>query len=59
MSYGWDFAPELIGVGIWDRVEIFQTGPVLIKEIGIRAENSGEVSLDVAFGFRPGRARPF
>jgi beta-mannosidase len=48
MSYGWDFAPELIGAGIWDRVEIFKTGPVMIHDISIKTKNSGEVSLDVS-----------
>jgi len=48
MSYGWDFAPELIGAGIWDRVEMFKTGPALIEELGIRTKNSGEVWLDLA-----------
>jgi len=45
MSYGWDFAPELIGAGIWDKVELFKTGPALIEDLGIKTKNSGEVSL--------------
>jgi len=47
MSYGWDFAPELIGAGIWDKVEMFKTGPVAIEDVGIHTQNSGAVSLDV------------
>jgi len=47
MSYGWDFAPELIGAGIWDKVELFKTGPVMIEELGIKTRNSGEVSLEM------------
>ena len=47
MSFGWDFAPRLIGAGIWDKVELFKTGPVAIQDLGIRAKNSGEVELEV------------
>jgi len=49
MSYGWDFAPELVGAGIWDKVEIFKTGPVMIRDIGVKTRNSGEVFLEFAF----------
>ena len=47
MSYGWDFAPELIGGGIWDRVELFKTGPAMLKDIGVRTKNTGEVNLEL------------
>jgi len=47
MSYGWDIAVELVNAGIWDQVEMFKTGPVMIEELGIRTQNSGEVSLDI------------
>ena len=49
MSYGWDIAVELIGAGIWDKAEIFKTGPVMIREIGVKTRNSGEVALDIDF----------
>jgi beta-mannosidase len=45
MSYGWDFAPRLKGVGIWDRVLVFESGPVLIRDIAIRPKISGEVEV--------------
>ncbi len=48
MSYGWDFAPELIGAGIWDKVELFKTGPALIEELGIKTRNSGEVGIELS-----------
>ena len=48
MSYGWDIAVELVDAGIWDKVELFKTGPAMIEDIGIRTKNSGEVALDVS-----------
>lgn len=45
MSYGWDFAPRLKGVGIWDQVLLFETGPVLIRDLAIRTQVSGEVEV--------------
>jgi len=48
MSFGWDIAVELINAGIWDKVELFKTGPVMIQDLGIHTKNSGEVSLDFA-----------
>jgi beta-mannosidase len=48
MSFGWDIAVELINAGLWDKVELFKTGPVMIEDIGVHTKNSGEVSLDLA-----------
>ncbi|HOX28043.1 MAG TPA: glycoside hydrolase family 2 TIM barrel-domain containing protein, partial [bacterium] len=31
MSYGWDFAPTILTVGIWDSVSIIKTGDVFIR----------------------------
>ena len=31
MSYGWDFAPRIIPIGVWRPVEILESGPVLLK----------------------------
>ncbi len=47
MSFGWDISVELINAGIWDHVETFKTGPVLISDLGIKAENDGNVSLEL------------
>lgn len=31
MSYGWDFAPRIIPIGVWRPVEIMESGEVLLK----------------------------
>lgn len=31
MSYGWDFAPRIIPIGVWRPVEIIESGDVLLK----------------------------
>jgi len=56
MSYGWDFAPRLKGVGIWDRVMVFESGPVLIRDLAIRPKVSGEVEVGVEL-FSQGAAK--
>ncbi len=38
MSFGWDFAPPIRTMGIWDDVELIITGPVTIGELGIRSQ---------------------
>lgn len=38
MSYGWDFAPRLVHVGIWREVVLGSTGPVRIANLWVRAE---------------------
>lgn len=37
MSFGWDFAPRLPAVGIWDDVELALSGPIFIADIWVRA----------------------
>ena len=39
MSFGWDFAPSIRTMGIWDDVELLVTGPVFIQEL--RAGDQG------------------
>ena len=48
MSFGWDIAVELINAGLWDQVEMFKTGPVMIADLGIHTQNNGDLSLDVS-----------
>ncbi|MGE5138103.1 MAG: glycoside hydrolase family 2 protein, partial [Rudaea sp.] len=37
MSYGWDFSPRLIDIGIWEHVYLEATGPVRIADVWARA----------------------
>ncbi len=37
MSYGWDFAPELRTIGLWDDVELAVTGDVTLFDVQVRA----------------------
>ncbi|MCB9106894.1 MAG: hypothetical protein H6633_22000 [Anaerolineales bacterium] len=37
MSFGWDFAPPIRTMGIWDDVRLVMTGPVAILEAGVTA----------------------
>jgi len=47
MSYGWDFAPRLKGAGIWDKVYVYETGPVSIRDIFIKPHLDGRVDVEV------------
>ena len=49
MSFGWDFAPRLVNAGIWDRVEVFKTGAVMIRELGLIPEINGRVKAEFEF----------
>ncbi len=42
MSFGWDFAPPIRAMGIWDDVELLITGPVVIEEFGVRSQGAGD-----------------
>jgi beta-mannosidase len=37
MSFGWDFAPPIRTMGIWDDVRLVHTGPVFIEEASATA----------------------
>ncbi|MCB9076199.1 MAG: hypothetical protein H6631_01250 [Anaerolineaceae bacterium] len=37
MSFGWDFAPPIRTMGIWDDVRLVTTGPIAILEAGVTA----------------------
>jgi beta-mannosidase len=47
MSYGWDFAPRLKGAGIWDRVYLYETGPVAIRDLFIEPHLDGRIDVAV------------
>ena len=36
MSYGWDFCPRLVHLGIWDRVYLEDSGPVAIRDVFVQ-----------------------
>lgn len=38
MSYGWDFAPRIIPIGVWRPVEIIACGDVLLKNPFLKLE---------------------
>ncbi|MCB0207964.1 MAG: hypothetical protein KDJ52_01465 [Anaerolineae bacterium] len=40
MSFGWDFAPPIRPMGIWDDVYLVITGPVAIIEAGVTARST-------------------
>ncbi len=45
MSFGWDFAPRMLTVGIWDDVECITTGETLIADAQIAVQPDGRGSL--------------
>ncbi len=47
MSFGWDFAPKLPTIGIWDDAEIVVSGPVFISDISVKATLRGSSAADV------------
>lgn len=47
MSFGWDFSPRLKGAGIWDRVYVYETGPIGIKDIFIQPHLDGKLDVSV------------
>ena len=52
-SFGWDFAPQLKGAGIWDDVYLHSTGPVVIDDLWIKPDiSSGAVEANVFFSSR-------
>ncbi len=42
MSFGWDFAPLLRTMGLWDDVALITTGSVFIRDIFVRAHLEDE-----------------
>ncbi|NIN69619.1 MAG: hypothetical protein GTO63_34035 [Anaerolineae bacterium] len=42
MSFGWDFAPRIRTMGIWDEVSLIVTGPVFIKDVFVTASLEGD-----------------
>ncbi|MFH1540096.1 MAG: hypothetical protein ABIH66_14170 [bacterium] len=48
MSYGWDFAPTIRTVGIWDDVSLLRTGNVRISRLSVHPRPAKEgYSLDI------------
>ena len=45
MSYGWDFAPRIITIGIWDIVEIQEDTGGFIDDLHVRAFDNGELHM--------------
>ncbi len=50
MSYGWDFAPELRTIGLWDDVELVVTGEVSLFDVQVKSRlASGRAALTLSF----------
>jgi beta-mannosidase len=48
MGFGWDFAPPLRTMGIWDDVYLVLSGDVFIRDIAVRPRvTASEATLDV------------
>ena len=47
MSFGWDFAPKLPTIGIWDDAEIVVSGPVFVADVYANATLNG-AAADIA-----------
>jgi beta-mannosidase len=58
MGFGWDFAPDLPSLGIWDDVDLIVTGNVVIRDLLARpvfsADPGGPVRLDVTLDLDAG-----
>jgi len=49
MSYGWDFAPELRTIGLWDDVEVVATGQVALLDVQVKSRLApGRAALTVS-----------
>ena len=48
MSYGWDFAPKIITIGIWDTVELIETDGAFIYDLKVRGKPNGELNISFA-----------
>ncbi len=46
MSFGWDFAPPIRTMGIWDDVNLVVTGPVFIAEASVVSQVSGQLPVE-------------
>ncbi len=61
MSFGWDFAPSLRTMGIWDDVYLIASKEIFIEDIAIEqqvAQSSASISAEVQLNsLRGGRAR--
>jgi beta-mannosidase len=54
MGYGWDFAPRLIHLGLWDEVKLVSTGAIGIANVWLRPQlhddqRAALVDIEVAF----------
>ena len=47
MAFGWDFAPRILTVGIWDDVECMITGEQFIEACQLAVQPSGEGTLQL------------
>jgi len=47
MSFGWDFAPRLVGVGIWDRIYIYEAQEARVRDVFVKPSLDGAVEVQV------------
>lgn len=61
MSYGWDFAPSLRTIGLWDDVDVMVTGEVALFDVQVKTHLSADLArLAVSFdadALTPGPAK--
>jgi beta-mannosidase len=59
MGFGWDFAPPLRTMGIWDDVYAIISGNVFLRDVAVRQQAlEGEALLAVDVKLDSGNARP-
>jgi beta-mannosidase len=59
MSFGWDFAPPLLTMGIWDDVVLVVSGEAFIRDVVTRQQHDeDEVTLRVGIELDARQARP-
>ena len=56
MHFGWDFAPRLRAMGIWDEARLIVCGGVYIRELHVQAEPLGTAPAGLALPADPGPA---
>ena len=52
MSFGWDFAPPIRTVGIWDEVDLIVTGPIFIEDCQVAVTPTGQGTVQLCLNSR-------
>lgn len=46
-GYGWDFAPRIATSGLWDEVELFETGAAMVSDVFARSPRKSKEKLEL------------